>query len=475
MIFAVLALLTALVVAMMVWPMLRKAKAPPTRAAFDMEVHRDQLEEIARDLARGTIDAREAQAARAEIGRRMLTLAAEPALEPAHTGGSRLLAVALAVALPAAAFALYIDRGAPGAPGVPFAEQRATGTNQDPQLVEFARALRARVANNPNDIEAWVRLAQVSAAFNLAEDALDAWRAADKLAGERPELAGSLGEAAVLAANGQVTPEAQRAFARVLAADPGDPRARYYMGQALAQAGDLNAAVRMWFDLAAASPPDAPWLATVREALAQAAREARIDLSRLRPSPDNRPAISSLAPPQSVFASAAPPQDAPQGVPPGGQALLALPEAERAQAIRGMVEGLAARLEAQPDDLEGWQRLARSWQALDEPEKALAAYARTAEIAPDQIPVLDAYADALLALHDPDTRLDDSARKAMANLLERSPNNALALWLVGLDEVAAGNQLAATALWQRLLALLPEGTPARAELVERIEKLKAGN
>jgi cytochrome c-type biogenesis protein CcmH len=470
MIFAVLAGLTAIVVGMLVWPMLRKAKAPPSRAAFDMEVHRDQLEEIARDLARGTVDAREAQAARAEIGRRMLALAGEPAVEPAHTGGSRLLAAALAVAIPAAAFALYIDRGAPGAPGVPFAEQQANGTNQDPQLVEFARALRARVANNPGDLEAWVRLAQVSAAFNMADDALAAWRAADRLAGERPELAGPLGEAAVLAANGQVTPEAQRAFARVLAADPGDPRARYYAGRALAQAGDLNAALRMWFDLAAASAPDAPWLPTVREALAQAAREARVDLARLRPSPDNRPAVSSLAPPQSVFAAAPP-----QAPPPGGQALLALPEAERAQAIRGMVEGLAARLAAQPDDLEGWQRLARSWQALEEPEKALAAYARAAEMAPDQIPVLDAYADALLALHDPDARLDAPARKAMENLLERAPNNPLALWLVGLDEVAAGNQLAATALWQRLLALLPEASPARAELVERIDKLKAGN
>jgi cytochrome c-type biogenesis protein CcmH len=425
-------------------------------------------------LARGTIDAREAQAARAEIGRRMLALAGEPVGEPVHTGGSRLLAVALAVAIPAAAFALYIDRGAPGAQGVPFAEQRATGTNQDKQLVEFARALRARGASNPDDLEAWVRLAQVSAAFNMADDALAAWRNADRLAGERPELAGPLGEAAVLAANGQVTPEAQRAFARVLAADAGDPRARYYMGQALAQAGDLNAAVRMWFDLAAASAADAPWLPTVREALAQAAREARIDLSRLRPSPDNRPAVSSLAPPQSLFASA-PPQGMALGVPPGGQALLALPEAERAQAIRGMVEGLAARLEAQPDDLEGWQRLARSWQALDEPEKALAAYARTAAIAPDQIAILDAYADALLALHDPDTRLDAPARKAMEDLLERAPNNALALWLVGLDEVAAGNQLAATALWQRLLVLLPEASPARAELVERIDKLKAGH
>lgn len=471
MIFAVLALLTAVVVWFVVRPLLRNAPPPPTRAAFDMEVHRDQLGEVARDLARGTIDAKEAQAARAEIGRRMLALANEPAAAPAQSGGSRLLAAALALALPAVAFALYLDRGEPGAPGSSFAEQRDAGAGQDAQLVEFARSLRARVASNPDDLEAWVRLAQVSAAFNLAEDALAAWRAADRLAGNPPELAGALGEAAVLAANGQVTPEAERAFARVLAADPGDPRARYYMGQALAQAGDRAAAVRIWFDLAAASPPDAPWLATVREALTRTAREARIELSQLGVSPGNRPAVASLAPPQSLFA-AVPPAS---GVPPGGAALLALPEAERQQAIRGMVEGLAARLESQPDDLDGWQRLARAWQALDEPEKALAAHARAASLAPDRVPVLDAYADALLALHDADTRLEAPARKAMEALLDKAPNHGVALWLVGLDEAAADNRLAATALWQRLLVQLPEGSPARTELAARIDKLKAGD
>jgi cytochrome c-type biogenesis protein CcmH/NrfG len=44
--------------------------------------------------------------------------------------------------------------------------------------------------------------------------------------------------------------------------------------------------------------------------------------------------------------------------------------------------------------------------------------------------------------------------------------------LNGLDAANAGNKLAATALWQRLLDTIPADSPARADLTERIEKLK---
>jgi len=471
MIFVALALLTAATIAVLVYPLLRRPRAEQTRAAYDMEVHRDQLAEVERDLARGTIGAEEARAARAEIGRRMLALAGEPAVAAPPSGNFRIVAVALAIALPAVAGALYLGRGAPGVPGTTLAERRLAEPQeaaQDRQLVEFMRAMQTRVERNPDDLEAWVRLAQASAAFNLTQEALAAWRRADALAGAPPEIAGPLGEAAVIAANGQVTPEAERAFARVSAADPGDPRARFYRGLAQAQAGEREAAVRIWFDLVAASPPDAPWLATVREAMANAAREARIDLARLVPSPGNPPAVARIGPPQ-VAGTAQP------AVPPGGEALMALPEGERQQAIRTMVEGLSARLEAQPDDLEGWLRVARAWQVLGEPEKALAAHARATAIAPDRDDVLDGFGDALMAMHDQDTRLPEAARGAMRTLVERVPDHAIGLWLLGQDEALAGNNLAASALWQRLLALLPDGTDARAELVQRIDKLKSAN
>ena len=159
-------------------------------------------------------------------------------------------------------------------------------------------------------------------------------------------------------------------------------------------------------------------------------------------------------------------------MPPGGAGIAALPDADRLAAIRTMVESLATRLEAQPDDLDGWRRLARSWRVLGEKDKALAAYARTAAIVPNNTGVLQDYADALLDLVPEAERLPEPGRTAMARLLELEPANPAALWLNGLDAANAGNKLAATALWQRLLDTIPADSPARADLVERIEKLK---
>ena len=54
--------------------------------------------------------------------------------------------------------------------------------------------------------------------------------------------------------------------------------------------------------------------------------------------------------------------------------------------IRGMVEGLAARLEEEPDDPEGWARLARSWRVLGEPEKERDALVALARLLPEGSP-----------------------------------------------------------------------------------------
>ena len=46
--------------------------------------------------------------------------------------------------------------------------------------------------------------------------------------------------------------------------------------------------------------------------------------------------------------------------------------------IRGMVERLAARLEQNPGDKEGWARLARAYEVLGDADKAQGARARAA-------------------------------------------------------------------------------------------------
>lgn len=50
--------------------------------------------------------------------------------------------------------------------------------------------------------------------------------------------------------------------------------------------------------------------------------------------------------------------------------------ADRQQMIATMVEGLDARLSANPDNFEGWMRLVRSYMVLGDPDKAKGALAR---------------------------------------------------------------------------------------------------
>ena len=67
------------------------------------------------------------------------------------------------------------------------------------------------------------------------------------------------------------------------------------------------------------------------------------------------------------------------------QAMQGLTPAERQQAIRGMVEGLDARLRAappgKPEDRDAWLRLANARKVLGENDKAVEAYARADAIA----------------------------------------------------------------------------------------------
>lgn len=93
--------------------------------------------------------------------------------------------------------------------------------------------------------------------------------------------------------------------------------------------------------------------------------------------------VRRLTAPPPTTAAAPPPAPAPAPVPsatPRGptpeqmQAAGKMTAEDRQAMIRGMVEGLAEKLKDNPNDIEGWMRLARSWEVLQEPEKAQAAW-----------------------------------------------------------------------------------------------------
>ena len=70
--------LTALALAMLLAPLFWRRRSPAAREAYNLAVYRDQLGEAARDVARGLLNAEQAEAARTEIGRRILALSPAP-------------------------------------------------------------------------------------------------------------------------------------------------------------------------------------------------------------------------------------------------------------------------------------------------------------------------------------------------------------------------------------------------------------
>jgi cytochrome c-type biogenesis protein CcmH len=212
----------------------------------------------------------------------------------------------------------------------------------------------------PQDIESRLILAQVYARTGRYPEAIEVYRAAIAEVGKQGPvpaiLHAALGEALVAAGGGRVGREARLAFAAAIEADPGNARARYYAGLAMAQDGRLEPAIEVWKGLAEDLPGDSPMIGLLRQQIAQAAAEAGLE----------PPVIAARPAPQA-------PAGAPGPSAGDVEAAQQMSPEERQEFIRGMVGRLAERLADNPADPDGWLRLARAYLVLREPDKARAA------------------------------------------------------------------------------------------------------
>ncbi|MGH6719640.1 MAG: c-type cytochrome biogenesis protein CcmI, partial [Alphaproteobacteria bacterium] len=332
--FVLFAALAVGVVALLVAPLVRPPRAPVARAAYDLEVYRDQLAELERGAARGIIGAESRDAARREIERRILALDLGPAAWAAPAAGTRrvVAAAVIAVLVPVAAGALYLAVGAPTLTDRPLAERTAetatiaSGTDTG-AIEDMVQRLAARLKGEPDDLDGWVLLARSLGALGRYDEAVTALRHVVELTGGATGYVAMLAEHMVFAADGIVTPDALALFDQVAVAVPDDPAARFYHGLAREQAGDGAGALEHWTLLGRASAPEAPWLPSLRARIADAAAALGLD-----------PATVLAGIPEPATATAEP--DAPG---PTAEDLAAVSDmsAEEQQAmIRGMVERL---------------------------------------------------------------------------------------------------------------------------------------
>lgn len=353
--WAIFAVLTAVVLYALLRPLTGGSGDEGSRAAFNATVYRDQLGEVQSDRERGLIGEGDAEAARIEIARRLLAADEEgdDASGSPRRSPFRALAVGLAVLLPLAALSLYLIYGAPRLPDQPLIARLQDPASNKNLEVLVAR-VEARLREHPEEGEGWEVIAPVYMGWRRYADAAEAYRQSIRLLGESPKRLASYGQALVLANNGVVTEDAREALERALVLDPKLIEPRLVLIIAKEQDGQLAAAIADWRAMLASAPADAPWRKLVEQRLAE--DEAKLAGKAVPGAPEGGPAA------------------VPRGPSPGDVAAAqTMSPADRQAMIESMVQGLAEQLDQKGDDLAGWLKLVRAYTVLDRKDDALKA------------------------------------------------------------------------------------------------------
>ena len=146
---------------------------------------------------------------------------------------------------------------------------------------------------------------------------------------------------------------------------------------------------------------------------------------------------------------------------------------DRQEMIRGMVQRLADRMTDNPDDAEGWNRLARAYGVLGDQEGAAEAYANIVRLNPNDVQARLSLGGAYLAQVGPGP-MPATAIEQFEAVIALDADNPDALWFLGRADAEAGRNDAAREKWQRLLGQLQPGSEAHGNVSAQIERLDEG-
>jgi len=376
--------LSVAVVALMLIALLRRSDVEEADD-HDVQVYRDQLSEIDRDLARGVVTEDEAARIRLEVSRRLLD--ADKALTSARVETNagdiveKLTATVVLIAVLAGTMGLYAWLGTPGEADQPMADRIAAaeamkedrpsqaeiearterlfspppGASAD--FMALMERLRVAVAENPDDLQGQTLLAQNEArlgnyrAARPAQEKVLALKGAEATPAEHAALIDLL----VLSADGYVSPEAEAKIEDVLAMDARSGTARYYKGLMHAQFARPDLAFEVWNTLLNESSIRAPWVPPILSQIEDVASGAGANFN---------------IPPRFLQAAAQPSTALPGPTAEDMEAAGEMDVEDRQAMIRSMVDGLAERLAAEGGRAEEWARLINALGVLGETERA---------------------------------------------------------------------------------------------------------
>ena len=252
-------------------PLARRVVRPSeTCDAVNAAVYRDQLRELEADLRAGTLAPDQYEKAHLEIEARLIADVGTGDAPAETPRGARGAALALGLAIPICALAVYLSVGNPSA----VLPQAAGGANPHGMTVaQFEAAvvrLAARMKDNPEDAEGWMMLGRSYAVLGRFGEASEAYAKAAARMPRDAQLLADYADALAMAQGRTLQGEPEKIILRALAIDPDNVKALLLAGTAAFNRSDPRAAIRHWERVLGLLPKESDMIQRVQASIAQA-------------------------------------------------------------------------------------------------------------------------------------------------------------------------------------------------------------
>jgi cytochrome c-type biogenesis protein CcmH len=212
---------------------------PNKRREANITIYHQRYAEIEREVAAGRLSRREAETEKDELGARLLAdIDAAPELtdKPRAAGRPWFATLLIAVLLIGGSAGTYWLLG----------DMRAMTGSDMPDLSTMIDELEARVAAEPDDLQARAMLARAQQARGEYAKAARNFRALNEAMPQPRAPIVAAEAAATLQASDDLQGRTRELYEQVLELDAGSAEALWYLGLAAAERGDTNTAIDYW-------------------------------------------------------------------------------------------------------------------------------------------------------------------------------------------------------------------------------------
>lgn len=255
-----------------VWPLWCKTATnnDVLRDAANLEILRDQANELEADLSNSLLSQESFEQGRRELQVRLMDeVKSTDAPVAVPRNPAKLLAIVLVVLIPLGSVLLYLQLGHPKAmlPQELGAEAEGFGVLRSEVALQELEAKMVKLPENP---DGWMVLARSYTELQRFPDAVRAYEHLVKLVPNESQLWTNYADAMAMANNQSLLGEPTKLINKALALDPDNTTALALAGSAGMERGDYVAAITHWQKLISLLPPDYQDIQMIRDGLNQA-------------------------------------------------------------------------------------------------------------------------------------------------------------------------------------------------------------